>query len=241
MSLAQIDLKEEMIADEVVGRKYIDGQFLTKDQTIIQFTPLVKRIAKYFWGQGKRTGLDFDDLVQSGFEGLVTAFDHYNEEQGNKFITFAHKIIFSRIFNSITRFSGALSFSQEVKTIGFKIKRMDLTEKDPTYISKRLNVSEFKAEMALAFIRHEKAIRLDPFLYGDAEKHWGVIVGTTDDTSIVEVNVFLSTLKSDDRKAIKLLMDGYSYRELGRIIGKSGGYANLVKKRVLKKYKEFAH
>ncbi|MFE6467104.1 sigma-70 family RNA polymerase sigma factor, partial [Bacillus subtilis] len=237
LSLAEMNLQNMSVTKKGMKCKFIDGRYLTREETITQFTPLVRRIANGFWGQGKGAGLDLDDLIQSGYEGLITAYDHYDEKRANKFITYAYKMIFYSTYDSIKRFSGIFSFSDEVKELGYKIKKLDLEKEETDYISSMLSISPFKAEMALAFLRHEKIILFDPFL--DKEK-WRSL-GTIDDTSIIEVRIFLSSLNDDDKKAIKLLMDGYSYRELGKITGKSGGYAYRVKKRASKKYKEFAH
>lgn len=238
MNLAEMDLQAVSITKKGVDCKYIDGRYLTKDETITQFTPLVRRIANGFWGQGRGAGLDLDDLIQSGYEGLIAAYDHYDEKRANKFITYAYKMIFYSTYDSIKKFAGIFSFSDEVKELGYKIKKLGLEIEEPTYISNMLSISHFKAEMALAFLRHEKIILFDPFL--DKEK-WGGSLGTIDDTSIIDVGLFLSSLNDEDKKAIKLLMDGYSYRELGKITGKSGGYAYRVKKRALKKYREFVY
>ncbi|MEC0385618.1 sigma-70 family RNA polymerase sigma factor [Bacillus velezensis] len=237
MNLAEMDLQNMSVIKKGEKCKFIDGKYLTKEETITQFTPLVRRIANGFYGQGKGAGLDLDDLIQSGYEGLITAYDQYDEKRTNKFITYAYKVIFYSTYDSIKRFSGIFSFSDEVKELGYKIKKLDLEKEEPAYISNMLSISDFKAEMALAFLRHQKTISFDPFL--DKEK-WGGL-GITDDTSLIEVGLFLSSLNDEDKKAIKLLMDGYSYRELGKITGKSGGYAYYVKKRASKKYREFAY
>ncbi|KIU04435.1 sigma-70 family RNA polymerase sigma factor [Bacillus subtilis] len=238
MSLAEMNLQNMSVTKKGMKCKFIDGRYLTREETITQFTPLVRRIANGFWGQGKGAGLDLDDLIQSGYEGLIAAYDHYDEKRENKFITYAHKSIFNRTYKSIKRFSGFFSFSDEVKELGCKIKKLDLEKEETAYISNMLSISHFKAEMALAFLRHEKIILFDPFQ--DKEK-WRGSLATTDDTSIIDVRLFLSSLNDKDKKAIKLLMDGYTQRELGKITGKSGGYAYRVKERVAKKYKEFAH
>jgi len=58
---------------------------LTLTQTVVQYRRLVFKIAKRY----RRKGIEFEDLVQEGYVGLIHAYETYDPTQ-SKFITWAH-------------------------------------------------------------------------------------------------------------------------------------------------------
>ncbi len=58
------------------------------DKQVIQYAPLVKRIAYHLMGRLPDT-VQIDDLIQSGMLGLLEAIKHYDAVQGASFETYA--------------------------------------------------------------------------------------------------------------------------------------------------------
>ncbi len=71
----------------------------TENDLIIKHLPLVKNIANKY-----RAGLihiEYDDLVQAGSIGLMTALQNFDESLGYKFSTFAYPYIEGHIINEL--------------------------------------------------------------------------------------------------------------------------------------------
>ena len=61
-----------------------------KQKIILENTPLVKKVAsKIFFKLPKDSGIDFDELVNTGIIGLIKAIDKYNADKA-KFSTYAY-------------------------------------------------------------------------------------------------------------------------------------------------------
>jgi len=61
-----------------------------KQKIILENTPLVKKVAsKIFFKLPKDSGIDFDELVNTGIIGLIKAIEKYNQDKA-KFSTYAY-------------------------------------------------------------------------------------------------------------------------------------------------------
>ncbi|MEW5943532.1 MAG: RNA polymerase sigma factor FliA [Pseudomonadota bacterium] len=63
-----------------------------KEQFIVQYAPLVKRIAHHLAAR-LPSSVQVDDLIQAGLIGLLDALDHYDEQLGAQFETYASQRI----------------------------------------------------------------------------------------------------------------------------------------------------
>ena len=68
-----------------------------RDEVILQYKQLVESIARRFVGSGEL----FEDLVQEGYIGLLTATDRYSPDKGVKFSTFATHFIIGQIKHAL--------------------------------------------------------------------------------------------------------------------------------------------
>ena len=100
-------------------------------------------------------GIDFDDLVQVGFIGLIKAIHNFNQEFGVQFSTYAVPMIAGEM-RRLLRDDGPIKVSRSLKTLAIKamsVKEQLFTQngREPTIseIAKVLNVSD--AELATAF------------------------------------------------------------------------------------------
>lgn len=74
-----------------------------KDLLFDKYRPIVINIAKGYLLNGKKLGLELDDLVQEGYLGLYSAFKNYNPDQNTLFYTYALISIRSKILNCIKK------------------------------------------------------------------------------------------------------------------------------------------
>ena len=65
-----------------------NGKLHSKEQYVVQYAPLVKRIAHYMAAK-LPPSVQVDDLIQAGLIGLLDAVGNYDQTQGAQFETYA--------------------------------------------------------------------------------------------------------------------------------------------------------
>lgn len=74
-----------------------------KEKLVLKYVPMVKHIVRNFYA----SFLDFDDLLQEGVIGLLSAIDEYKPDQYDvKFSSFAYICIIRKIYNVIKQTNG---------------------------------------------------------------------------------------------------------------------------------------
>ncbi|MDP2785830.1 MAG: RNA polymerase sigma factor FliA [Sulfurimicrobium sp.] len=69
-----------------------NGKLQSKEQYVVQYAPLVKRIAHHLAAR-LPSSVEVDDLIQAGLIGLLDAVGHYDQSQGAQFETYASQRI----------------------------------------------------------------------------------------------------------------------------------------------------
>jgi RNA polymerase sigma factor for flagellar operon FliA len=69
-----------------------DGKLQSNEQYVVQYAPLVKRIAHHLAAK-LPPSVQVDDLIQAGLIGLLDAVSHYDAAQGAQFETYASQRI----------------------------------------------------------------------------------------------------------------------------------------------------
>ena len=69
-----------------------NGKLQSKEQYVVQYAPLVKRIAHHLAAK-LPASVEVDDLIQAGLIGLLDAAGHYDQSQGAQFETYASQRI----------------------------------------------------------------------------------------------------------------------------------------------------
>lgn len=79
------------------------GDLEARDVLVEKYLPMIKHIVKKHYA----SFLEFDDLMQEGFIGLLGAIDEYKPERFNvKFSSFAYMCIIRKIYNAIKQTNG---------------------------------------------------------------------------------------------------------------------------------------
>lgn len=78
------------------------GDVAAKDEMVRKYIPLVKHIVSNHYA----SFLDFDDLMQEGVIGLLSAIDEYESSYNVKFSSFAYICIIRKIYNVIKQSNG---------------------------------------------------------------------------------------------------------------------------------------
>ena len=114
----------------------------SRNERINKNTGLVHSCANKFRGKG----IEYDDLVSAGYIGLIKAADHFNEELGFRFSTYAVPVIIGEI-KRLFRDGGTVKVSRSLKELGMKINRITdefilRNNRDPT-------ISELSSETGI--------------------------------------------------------------------------------------------
>jgi RNA polymerase sporulation-specific sigma factor len=94
------------------------GDIHSKEEMILKYLPMVKHIARKHYAPF----LEFDDLMQEGFIGLLSAIAEYDDDYDVKFSSFAYICIIRKVYNVIKQCNGnkhkalnkALSFQSSI-------------------------------------------------------------------------------------------------------------------------------
>lgn len=79
------------------------GDDRAKERLVLKYIPMVKHIIRNYYA----SFLDFDDLLQEGVIGLLSAIDEYKPQQYNvKFSSFAYICIIRKVYNIIKQTTG---------------------------------------------------------------------------------------------------------------------------------------
>lgn len=72
-----------------------------KELLFDKYRPIILNMANKYKNDGKRCGLEVDDLIQEGYLGLNSAINNYNAKQNTLFYTYAILSIRSKILNCL--------------------------------------------------------------------------------------------------------------------------------------------
>jgi len=91
---------------------------MDRNQTISENIGLVHACARRFRGRG----MEYDDLFQAGCLGLVKAVDHFDNERGVQFSTYAVPVILGEI-KRLFRDGGAVKVGRGLKELAMRASR----------------------------------------------------------------------------------------------------------------------
>jgi RNA polymerase sigma-B factor len=216
-----------------------------KDQLIEQNIPLVKSIA----GDFTHSGLDFEDLRQAGYIGLLNAVENYDMNRGTKFSTYATHLIKGEIRHQVRDNQPSVHIPQWIKRLNKKVKKAQeriyqKTGEYPTIkqLSEELNIEEegikevLKARDSMTYVSIDRERReSDPRPeYIDYEK----IKSKHEENLPLEFKVRIADaiekLTEVQQQVVKgIFYEDQTQEEIGEEIGTSQRQVSRIKYRVL--------
>ena len=102
-----------------------NGKLQSKDQYVVQYAPLVKRIAHHLAAR-LPSCVEVDDLIQAGLMGLLDAVGHYDQSQGAQFETYASQRIRGAMLDELREADWApRSARKSMRTIEAAIHKLE--------------------------------------------------------------------------------------------------------------------
>ena len=181
-----------------------NGDLESRDDLVKKYLPMVKHIVKKHYA----SFLEFDDLMQEGFIGLLGAIDEYRPDEFNvKFSSFAYMCIIRKVYNVIKQ------------TNGNKHKALN----DAISLHSYVNADETRTVMDLIPLS-ESSVDPHETVERKAVSQW-IDRLLSNHLSILEYTV------------ATLILQGYSSGEIERVIGVNAKVVDNARTRVKQKLK----
>ncbi len=98
-----MDIRDNQTIDLELIHRLRSGDEDARDSLVVKYVPMVKYIIRNYYS----SFLDFEDLLQEGLIGLLSAIEEYKPAQYDvKFSSFAYICIIRRVYNVIKQSTG---------------------------------------------------------------------------------------------------------------------------------------
>ncbi len=202
-----------------------DGNDLLLEQFILKYRPLVKKISLYM----KRrlpSHIELEDLIQSGFVGLLEAKQHYKDNMGASFETYASIRIRGAIIDALRKNSwGSREVLKNMKRISEAITKLEqLLQQQPSteQIATELGVSieeylEMCKQISVCSVISLDLVDTDNQLPGeDAENPQEI---TQKDEMQARIKALLTHLPEREQLVLSLYyLEEFTFKQIGEIL-----------------------
>lgn len=192
------------------------------DEAIERHRHIVERAARRHWSRVKnRTFLEYNDLLQAGYIGLIQGIERFDPGMGYAEYTFIWPTVYLSIQKEITENGHTLKVGREFKSLASKINAsliqdvqtlaatFGITEKEVRTVQRYLAIGYVSMDHAVdengeIFSLHEKIGTVDKYNHEDDFDAWAVI----DKYCISEL----------DRAIVRLRGRGYTNMEIAQMV-----------------------
>ena len=193
-----------------------------RDAFIEQNLGLVHACAGRFRGRG----MEYDDLYSAGCMGLVKACDHFDENRGVCFSTYAVPVILGEI-KKLFRDGGSVKVSRGLKELGMKVaavreKLLKQTGQEPTVMQIAARLEVTPEQVADAMTASLPALSLTPVNSEDGNREFDIPQESCEEALADRLSLksTLHTLAPEDRRLIYLrFFKNKTQSETARILG----------------------
>ncbi|MGF7050398.1 RNA polymerase sigma factor (sigma-70 family) [Paenibacillus sp. DS2015] len=191
-----------------------------REEIIRQGLKSVRKIAQRYKSLCYAKGIDIEDMVSEGTIGLLLAYDRFDPgEREVHFNAFSFPYIKGHMLQFVQKKAAIIRFPQLPGQLVQKIVSENLESQTPEVVSKRLNLSLEKATDALQNSKLAIVGSLNQTVrLGTGEEGSELInfVPTHDDDTVLQVEQFINTLDSFEKRVVRFLLDGFKIYEVAR-------------------------
>lgn len=201
---------------------------------------LVPYVAKRFLGVASAKGESFEDIVQSGYIGLLYAHRTFDPDMSIKFSTYAISVIIRTIRNHLRDQGGRVYIPRPIRDYVDRIHRLGLHDESAEVIAEKFNITLRWAKRTLAALHAIQTYSLDrpAYLDGKPVNLYDYHVCESDFSSAV-VNDFLDTLPPRERTILQMYMSGRRQHEIGQHVSLGQVAVSRTLKRIGIKLKQY--
>lgn len=205
------------------------------DEFIQANTKLVHHVARRYAVAGARLGLEYEDIVQEGFIGLIKAYNRFDNTLGYTFSTYAVPYIFGAIRLLLQNY-GLVQACRPEKEIAQRIYKSGLDDHSAAEVAEQLGCTVKQAARALSY-RHTVVISTDcPISITEGQADLHDLLPDYDDLTGVYVDEFLSKLTTKQANVLRLRVQGKRQEDIARFIGTSQSQVGRYLERIGKEY-----
>lgn len=205
------------------------------DEFIAANSGLVHHVARRYALAGARLGLEYEDIAQEGFIGLIKAYNRFDDTLGYTFSTYAVPYIFGAIRLLLQNY-GLVQACRPEKEIAQRIYKAGLDDQSAAEVAEQLGCTVKQAERALSY-RHTTVISTDcPISIKDGQAALHELLPDYDDQTGVLVDEFISKLTAKQANVLRLRMQGKRQVDIARFIGTSQSQVGRYLERIGKEY-----
>ncbi|MBQ9902915.1 MAG: sigma-70 family RNA polymerase sigma factor [Clostridia bacterium] len=211
-----------------------------QDRLVTENIGLVHACARRYMGRG----IDYDDLYQSGCEGLVKAAAGYDSSRSVRFSTYAVPAILGEI-RRLFRDGGSMRVSRSLRDLGLKIRRAEeefraAEGRDPTVseLAALLDVTPESIAEALDASRPVISLTAE---YDGEECEGDIPSGQFDEAliDIVALRESIAALSEADREIIRLrYFAGKTQVSVAKILGMTQVQVSRRERRIIQCMRE---
>lgn len=203
---------------------------------------MVYSIAKKYYYKVKHSSVaDREDLINVGIEGLIKAYDRFDDSYGVAFSTYAVPLIQGEIQRFLRDKLDSIRFTRQSKLDYNKIIAAGLIEESAETISSELDIPIKNVKKAIDYYKYKDTDSLNRTIYedGGTEVLLADVVGVEPDLdSNLEIELFLNQFDERTQKIIKLRLQDLTQEEIAKTIGVSQVQISRTLSRIKNKGKE---
>lgn len=219
--------------------KLINGEPHTRHSIIEKHVRLVHMQCHKLKRFAKSVGQEYEDIVSEGHIGLIKAYDRFDGDKYDvRFSTYAVPYIYGTIQQFLYKQNVGFKYPAPAKRLGWKIARLDMTDKDAETIALELDEEVDSVNRALGFLRNSRPTSLNSTAH-ETESDLNDIIGEDVDYTKTHVEEYLKVLDKRERFIVKELLRGKSQSEISLLIGVSQAHTSRLIKRIRIKYQSY--
>ncbi len=227
-----------------------------RDETILQHMPLVAFVVNRLSTDRARTlGLEREDAMSYGMEGLIQAIDGYDPTRGTSFASFAVRRIRGSVLDAVRRHDplprslrrSTRQVEQEAQALATQLGRWPTTNELAMRLGvKSEEVQEIRRHAASRFVSLEHLLQEGP---GESSRQrWDPVDGDDRDdpaialerqTALHLLSAAVGRLSERDRAILQLRYgESRPFHEVGRRLGLSESRVCQLHKRILRQLRK---
>jgi RNA polymerase sigma factor (sigma-70 family) len=199
--------------------RVIDDKEMTLEDVFKKYNNLLHKLSwKYQKAAGIR-GLDQDDVLSYAKEGLILAYQRFDQSKGLKFMTFLYPYVDNKIKLLLRDFSIGAKFSRTTKDLVVKLNQHK--DMDPEEVAEKYGFDKRILEEALIYRRASYQSMDEPIKHDkndDKMKVQDTII-IENDTSSSIVEDFVKLVGGKLGKIITMKMNDKTQAEIGEAVG----------------------
>lgn len=182
---------------------------------------LVHYIAQKFKKRAKSKGIDYEDLVQVGCEGLIKSATRYDAARGVEFSAFAIPTVTGEMQRHLRDWSVGAKVSRPYYETLVKLSKIAEWEKKKDQELAELvgvNIEFLKKVRKWFHDRNPESLDKEVLEEGN-QITIGDLIGVDQDNSEIYVKEFMERLGERDQAIVQMLLEGENQADIGKVIG----------------------